>query len=684
MHKGLRPIIHEIAAQRSELFHWAPVFIGLGIAVTFHFGWIIGVLIVCVSLGLFFLYVAVIGLSDSPFLPPLIMAFCIALGAIAAVTRTYTSWGPSLSYPYSGLAVGQVVLVDRSAGDNMRLTLENVTLGPIPIEKTPHRIRVSFAADQGFDRPRVGDTIAAKVYISAPRGPAEPGGFDFRRHAYFLGLGAVGYGRHGFEIRETAKAGQWSHVFPSMQFWVSQLIENTLPTDTQGVARAIIAGDRYGVTQETAEQLRRSNLAHLLAISGLHMGLLTTLVFFGLRLVFVVMPLAPIALRAKAFAALGAICAGAIYLGISGGNVATQRAFVMIAAFYSAAILNRQIISFRALAMAAMVILMFRPEALYSPGFQMSFAATLALVFVFQSVVIPRTHGRVFGSVIGAFLSSFVAGLATAPIAAIHFNQISHVGLVANVLAVPVMSAVVAPAAIIGLVLAPFGAEWGGFWAVDHGLRWILYVAKVAASFDFAVSYTVTPLWWGVGCLVFGALLIALWRGPFGRCFGIGLLCVSLASWFLADRPDVLISDTARLVGVLTPKGRAISKPKGDRFTAEIWMENDGIRHSQAQAYQLWQDHISGVIHIWSKRDAGKTVSCTANQIIVAAVDIHAKGPCQVFDADFLTSAGSTAMWRDPNGSIRKIVTSNAAVPRYMWRDTQPPFRWLAPVFFDQ
>ena len=146
-----------------------------------------------------------------------------------------------------------------------------------------------------------------------------------------------------------------------MQFWVSQLIENTLPTDTQGVARAIIAGDRYGVTQETAEQLRRSNLAHLLAISGLHMGLLTTVVFFGLRLVFVMMPMGPIALRAKALAALAAICACAIYLVISGGNVATQRAFVMIAAFYGAVILNRQIISFRALAMAAMVILMFRP-----------------------------------------------------------------------------------------------------------------------------------------------------------------------------------------------------------------------------------------------------------------------------------------------------------------------------------
>ena len=97
---------------------------------------------------------------------------------------------------------------------------------------------------------------------------------------------------------------------------------------------------------------------------------------------------------------------------------------------------------------------MFRQEALYSPGFQMSFSATLALVFVFQSVVIPRTHGRVFGSVIGAFLSSFVAGLATAPIAAIHFNQISHVGLVANVLAVPVVTPVTGPVRPLKLVTA--------------------------------------------------------------------------------------------------------------------------------------------------------------------------------------------------------------------------------------
>jgi competence protein ComEC len=303
---------------------------------------------------------------------------------------------------------------------------------------------VSFAMDTVTVRPTIGDKIRAKVYVSAPQGPVEPGGFDFRKHAYFLSLGAVGYGRSGFDIVQSTNPKGTEMFFARAQGWLSQLVQSALSEQTQGVARAIIAGDRFGVSQAQAEDLRRSNLAHLLAISGLHMGLLTSLVFFSVRFTLVIMPMRAIANHAKTIAAIFAITVGALYLGISGGNIATQRAFVMIAAFYSAAMLNRQVISYRALAMAAMVILIARPEALYSPGFQMSFAATIALVFVFQNVVAPRSSGRILHTIIGVFLSSFVAGVATAPIAAIHFNQISHVGFFANLLAVLVMSAVVA------------------------------------------------------------------------------------------------------------------------------------------------------------------------------------------------------------------------------------------------
>jgi len=136
-------------------------------------------------------------------------------------------------------------------------------------------VRVSFAPETVDAMPNVGDRIRTTAYVSAPQGPVEPGGFDFRRHAYFLSLGAIGYGRKGFDIIEHATPKGTDLMFARMQAKVSALVDRSVSTTTQGVARAIIAGDRYGVTQDQMEHLRRSNLAHLLAISGLHMGLLT-------------------------------------------------------------------------------------------------------------------------------------------------------------------------------------------------------------------------------------------------------------------------------------------------------------------------------------------------------------------------------------------------------------------------
>jgi competence protein ComEC len=194
MQKGLHRIINEIAAQRSELFHWAPVFMGIGVAVCYSFGWPIGVLLVALAILCVCAYIFWVGFADNATLPLLVIGICIGIGAGAAALRSYLVWGPSLAYPYSGVITRRVILVDRSAGDNMRLTLDQVTMGPIPYEKLPRRIRVSFAIDTVTLRPRIGDKIRAKVYVSAPQGPVEPGGFDFRQHAYFCLWGRLAMG----------------------------------------------------------------------------------------------------------------------------------------------------------------------------------------------------------------------------------------------------------------------------------------------------------------------------------------------------------------------------------------------------------------------------------------------------------------------------------------------------------
>ncbi len=189
------------------------------------------------------------------------------------------------------------------------------------------------------------------------------------------------------------------------------------------------------------------------------MGLLITLGVFCLALCLMVMPWSwqSLCMR-KHLLRWAAICGTVRFiLGMSGGNVTTQRAFVMIAALQCGD-LNRQIISFRALGWLRWLSC-FAAGIGFFPGFQMSFAATIALVFVFQTWSHCVAAAAYWPVSISCFCRlSFVAGFATAPIAAIHFNQISHVGLVCKSFGGSCdVIAVVAPSAVVGNCWQPFG-----------------------------------------------------------------------------------------------------------------------------------------------------------------------------------------------------------------------------------
>ena len=205
-------------------------------------------------------------------------------------------------------------------------------------------------------------------------------------------------------------------------------------------------------------------------------------------------------------------------------------------------------------------------------------------------------------------MSSVVAGLATAPIAAIHFNQISQIGYIANLLAVPVMALVVAPAAVIALALSPLNLEFAGFWFVDLGLTWIQFIAGYLAEFDVAVRMIKTPTARVLPLLSFGILWCVLWSGKYGKVIGIIAVCLALGMWTTTQRPEILISDQGRLIGVLSDPGRALSKEKGQGFVADVWMENDGIKLDRRDAYDIWQGMDPKITHIWSKKAIQKPI----------------------------------------------------------------------------
>lgn len=654
-----------LLGQRGHLFAWGPVGLGGGIGLYFLMPEEPDRLVVS-ALVIFGFFCAVLAfLQKRAFAPLIWLCALLALGFGLAAGRADRVGAPVLEWRYYGAVQGRIIGMDRSASDALRLTLADVTLENMRPDQTPAKVRVALHGEQGFITPSPGMSVMMTAHLSPPSGPVEPGGFDFQRHAWFKGIGAVGYTRT--PVLTAAPRQNGASVF-AFRMKLSKAVQARMSPDVAGVAAALTTGDRSGLDETTVQALRASNLAHLLAISGLHMGLLAGVVFAAARLAFALLPAVSLRLPAKKIAAGIALGAAAAYLVLSGGSVATQRAFVMAAVALIAVILDRRALSLRAVALAGLVILCLRPEALLSPGFQMSFAATTALVAVFavmrdQEVRLGPKWVRAFATL---FLSSLVAGLATAPYAASHFNVVSHYGLPANLVAMPVMGLVVAPSAVLAVCLVPLGLEGLGLWAMEHGLRVIMKVAKLVSEQDGAQGFIPSspPAFLPVFSL--GMLWLILWQGHL-RWMGVAVAVVGLGLWGDAKRPDVLISDTGGLVGVLTPKGRALSKDRGQGFVALNWLENDGENITQPQAATRWPEVAAQQItHVKGKRAVAAFQTCPPQMVVVANYPLANTLPCQVYDADSLRRTGAIALYRLSDGTWQEH-TARAASGRRLW-----------------
>ena len=588
------------------------------------------------------------------------------LGMGLAAWRTHEVAAPVLGFHYYGPVEGRVVNIDRSSSDAVRLTLDRVVLDRTPPERVPTRVRVSLHGEQDFVEPAPGMRVMMTANLSAPGGPVEPGGFDFRRNAWFQGIGAVGYTRTPVLAVSPASArGLW---MTSLRDRISGAVQAALPGRIGAFAAAITTGDRSGMDRETLASLRASNLAHLLAISGLHMGLLTGFVFATIRYGFAAVPAVALRWNIKKLAAVVALAAGAFYLGLSGGNVATERAFVMVAVMLVAVLFDRRALSLRSVALAAIIVLSLRPEALVGPGFQMSFAATTALIGVYSWLRDwdgPAMPGWL-KPVGGVLLSSAVAGVATAPIGAAHFNQLAHYGLIANTLSVPLMGAVVIPGAVLAGLLAPVGLGWIGLAVMAPAIAWILGVSDWVAGLDGALSLVPAPGAAVLPLVALGGLWIILWQGS-SRVVGIAPLALALALWTGAERPEILVSSSGGLVGVLTGEGRALSKPRGESFAAETWLENDGDGASQEAAAarsgfeQDDQDalRVAGlpIVLVTGRGGAERAERlCTPGVLVVTSAETDLTGPCDILDRTRLEAMGGASIHQTEDGLVMEAV----------------------------
>ncbi|MFO6463241.1 ComEC/Rec2 family competence protein [Jannaschia sp. KMU-145] len=575
----------------------------------------------------------------------------VALGGVlAGQARTAVVAAPVLDFRYYGAVEGRIRVVDRSASGAVRLTLDRVRLDDVPRRETPARVRVSLHGEGGAV-PALGTWVMTTAHLSPPAGPTEPGGFDFQRHAFFQRLGALGYTRLPL-LRIAPPEGGAALIVSRARMAIGTALRERLPGQQGAVAAAITTGDRSQLSDEVVADLRASNLAHLLAISGLHMGLLVGFVFWAMRGGLALIPRIALTRPTKQWAAAAALPFALAYLFLSGGTVATQRAFVMAAVMLGAVLVGQRVLSIRSVAIAALLILAWHPESLIGPGFQMSFAATGALVLAFRALSGPERSKWMTGwrgVFVSLLLSSIVAGAATAPFAAYHFNRIGQFGVLANLLAVPAMGFAVMPMLLLSLLLWPIGLEGPPLAIAGAGIAWILEVAARVADMPGAVRTIAAPDPWVLPLLGVGMTVIGCAIGR-TRLLGVAVLMLAGALWLQGGRAEVLIAETGRLVGIAGPEGRWLDREKGAGFTAEAWLENDGDPTGQVVAAARNRPDLEPLpaIHIArGKRDLPAALEACrrSDGWLVTPLPFEGKAEtCRVIDARLLRRTGSIAL----------------------------------------
>ena len=674
-----------IAAQRGQMFVWAPVFLGLGIAGFFALAREPDRTDFALAGGALVLALAV-AIRAGETLAPLLMALALALaGFLLAGARTHQVAAPVLSFRYYGPVEGRVVEIDRSVSDALRLTLDQVVLLKVDPDRTPRRVRVSIHGDAPPLAVVPGMVVGLTGHLSPPEGPVEPGGFDFQRMAWFEGIGAVGYTRTPVVLLDLPGPGEPMAALNRFRLRLSAAVRAVIPGQAGAFAAAVTTGDESALSRETLDAMRASNLAHILSISGLHMALVTGFVFVTLRTALALVPPLALRLNTKKLAALVALMAATGYLAISGMTVPTQRSYIMAVVMLVAVLLDRRALTLRAVALSALIVLTLMPEAMTGPGFQMSYAATVALVWVFGLL---RDHrpGWLPRWAAGAFtlvLSSLVAGLATAPFAAAHFNQTTRYGLLANLLSAPVMGMVVMPGAVVAAVLAPLGLAPLGLVPMGWGAEVVLEIARRVAALGGAVRFVVQPPWGVLPMLVAGAIWLMLWRGRL-RWGGALAVALALALWQQAGRPEVLISGDGGLVGVMTPEGRALSREKGQGFVAQSWLENDGTDRDRVAASargavrmaggaMVWEDGPLRLAALFSPKPGPLTRECARSTVVVINRELpegsppEGFGPCLILDPAALKDSGPLAIWPGRDGL--RIVSVRETAGHRLWND---------------
>lgn len=621
--------------------------------------------------------------------------FLLALGLAFASFRSAQFAGPLILEELGPTELtGRLVRIEERQKGAIRITIERLEIARLAAAETPERLRISVRTRRDHLLP--GAIISTRAILLPLSGPVIPGGYDFARQIWFQGIGGSGFAVGEVKVLERPPTASWSERLETLRLRVAARIRASIEGPTSAVAAALLTGLRGGIPEQAVDNLRRTGLAHLLAISGLHMALFVGTSFFLFRAILAAIPRLAARYPIRKWAAVAAWFVGLGYLFLSGMAISTQRAFIMVTIALLAVLLDRRAISMRLVAIAAAVVLMLQPEALFSPGFQMSFAAVVALVAVYKAVRpllwrLRARESRYLGTLrlyfLGIVLSTLVAEAAIAPFSIFHFNRMALLGIPANLVAMPVMGFWVMPAGLLALFLMPFGLEALPLAVMGSGLEVILSTAAEISAVPHSTLELSQMPQATLALLALGGLWLALWQDRRLRSLAVLLFLAAGLIWANTTPPDILVGRDGRLVAIRHWQSGLyyFSSGRAERFSRQAWQramaQQDYLgfdalaaAHDPDLGHSRFACRPEGCIYHWPKgprggpavlaltrKPDGFRLDCRQADLLITPLRAprDCGGPRLVIDRGFVRRAGGLALWFEEDGKIRLQGTND-------------------------
>ncbi len=687
-----------VEVEQRRIFLWLPVAFGAGIALYFAADREPVLPLTVVAVVLLASAAAALRAHRRAF-ACLVGAAALFAGLAAAGTRSALVAAPVLDRIRIADVQGYVEQMDHRR-EGARFVLRVVASEGLAT--LPYRVRLTTRRTPPVE---AGAFVELKARLLPPSRAAAPGGYDFARDAWFGRIGAVGSVLGRMELADAPEPPGASLVAAAAidraRNALARRVDAIIGGDAGAIAAAMVTGKRDLLSDEARELIRQAGIFHVITISGVQMTLVAGIFFVGLRRLLALSPVLALNYPIKKWAAGAAIVAATGYDVMTGSRVGTERALAMTVILLGAVILDRQALTMRNLAIAALVVLLCQPEALLGASFQLSFAAVAALIAVHEAraaVAVDERAGLRPGAPRRGWLARRLTGghglratlaatagatAATASFMAYDFHELNMYVLVGNPLTLAIIEVFAVPGALLGTLLYPLGLDAPVWHWVGLGIALIMRAARFIGALPGSSLHLPAFAPWSLPFLAMAVLCVVIWRTRLLRATALPFALVGLCGAVLGPSFDLAVAAGGDAMAVRGSDGRlAVIGRRPSAFDAEQWLRGDADGRDAKSAMRKDACDAKGCVgRLADGRPAAIVLdaSAFAEDCVRAAVVVTplvAPSGCAaevVIDRESLRRTGAVALKATPNGFA--MTTARGVDQDRPWSPARP---WTA------